>query len=132
MLILSTVTGVYYGYFKRKKLTDDEPSSNGTAQADVDSNQKDPEQASKSLADYLLGSKELKIFPVAMSLVASYISGLTILGTPSEIYNYGTQYSLIIFPIFAVGFTVAFVFLPVFSSLQVGSSYEVSAWTCCM
>lgn len=130
MLILSAVTGVYYGYFKRKKSSDDEViHSNGTIQSEVTANGNgkavvDLEHGSKSLADYLLGSRELKIFPVAMSLVASYISGLTILGTPSEIYNYGTQYWMIVVPIFLVGATVAYVFLPVFTALRVGSSYE--------
>lgn len=75
--------------------------------------------------EYLLGSRKMKAFPVAMSLVASYISGVTILGTPSEIYNYGTQYWLIVIPIIFMGITVSTVFLPVFSSLGVGSSYEV-------
>lgn len=74
--------------------------------------------------EYLLGSRKLKAFPVAMSLVASYVSGVTILGTPSEIYYYGTQYWLITVPIILMGFTVCYVFLPVFSSLRVGSSYE--------
>lgn len=35
---------------------------------------------SKALNEYLLGSRKMKPFPVAMSLVASYISGVTILG----------------------------------------------------
>lgn len=55
----------------------------------------------------------------------SYISGVTILGTPSEIYNYGTQYWLIIIPIALMGITVSSVYLPVFTSLKIGSSYEV-------
>lgn len=56
----------------------------------------------------------------------SYISGVTILGTPAEIYSYGTQYWLIIIPIIFMGFTVSTVYLPVFTTLQVGSSYEVN------
>ncbi|KAK4879879.1 hypothetical protein RN001_008025 [Aquatica leii] len=66
----------------------------------------------------------MKPFPVAMSLVASYISGVTILGTPAEIYNFGTQYWFIAFSIWFSGTTVAFVYLPVFCRLQVNSSYE--------
>lgn len=66
----------------------------------------------------------MKPFPVAMSLIASYISGVTILGTPTEIYQYGTQYWLIVVAIFACGTTVVAVYLPVFSHLRVTSSYE--------
>ena len=54
----------------------------------------------------------------------SYISGVTVLGTPAEIYNYGAQYCLIVVPIFLMGFIVSYVYLPVFCSLKVGSSYE--------
>lgn len=56
--------------------------------------------------------------------ILSYISGVTILGTPSEIYNYGIQYWLIVVPILLMGIAVSFVYLPVFMSLKVGSSYE--------
>lgn len=86
----------------------------------------------------------MKTFPVAMSLIArysfdfsssvkqfnviagnSYISGVTILGTPAEIYNYGTQYWLIIIAIISMGFAVSYVYIPVFTTLKVSSSYEV-------
>lgn len=56
----------------------------------------------------------------------SYISGVTILGTPAEIYNFGTQYSLIVIAIWISGAVVATVYLPVFFKLGVYSSYEVS------
>lgn len=82
---------------------------------------------SKAMSEYLLGSRKMKPFPVAMSLVASYISGVTILGTPAEIYNFGTQYWLIVVAIIFMAFTVSIVYLPVFTTLKVGSSYEVSA-----
>lgn len=80
---------------------------------------------SKALSEYLLGSRKLRPFPVAMSLIASYISGVTVLGTPSEIYNFGTQYWLIVVPIWIMGIIVSYVYLPVYSTLKVGSSYEV-------
>lgn len=49
---------------------------------------------------------------------------MTILGTPSEIYNYGTQYWLILIPICLMGIVVSYVYLPVFASLKISSSYE--------
>ncbi|KAF5308799.1 hypothetical protein FQR65_LT06032 [Abscondita terminalis] len=102
MLIISAVTGIYYGCRSRYCKTVETPD----------------------LREYLTGSKSMKPFPVAMSLVASYVSGVTILGTPAEIYNYGTQYWFIAISIWFSGATVAFVFLPVFCRLQVNSSYE--------
>lgn len=47
------------------------------------------------------------------------------LGVPSEIYSYGTQYWLIIVPVILMAFVVSRVYLPVFTALNVGSSYEV-------
>lgn len=80
---------------------------------------------SKSLSEYLLGSRKLYSFPVGMSLVGSYISAVTVLGTPAEVYNFGTQYFLIIVPVMLMGWTISQVYLPVFCTLKVGSSYEV-------
>lgn len=120
MLVFSASVGVYFAYFsksKKRKPTDDAFDDEEKVKNDF---------GSKSMLEYLLGSRKLKSFPVAMSLVASYISGVTVLGTPSEIYNYGTQYWLIVVSIFFMGFVVAFVYLPVFCSLKVNSSYEVS------
>uniref|UniRef100_A0A182TAB5 Sodium-coupled monocarboxylate transporter 1 n=1 Tax=Anopheles maculatus TaxID=74869 RepID=A0A182TAB5_9DIPT len=79
---------------------------------------------SATIDEYLLGSRKLKAFPVAMSLCAGYISGVTILGTPAEIYNFGTQYWLIVIPILLMGVAVCSVYLPVFCSLKLNSSYE--------
>lgn len=74
--------------------------------------------------DYLLGGRSLGFFPVSASLVASFISGVTILGTPAEIYNFGTQYWITIISIFFSGIVVATVYLPVFTTLQLNSVYE--------
>lgn len=124
MLVFSASVGVYFGYFnksKPKRNTSQRHWNDETYTAE----KKNTDFGSKSMLEYLLGSRKLKTFPVAMSLVASYISGVTVLGTPAEIYNYGTQYWLIIIPIFLMGFIVSYVYLPVFCSLKVGSSYEV-------
>lgn len=123
MLVFSASVGVYFGYFnksKSKKSTTRERHDDETI-----NEKKTTDFGSKSMLEYLLGSRKLKSFPVAMSLVASYISGVTVLGTPAEIYNFGTQYWLIIIPILLMGFIVSYVYLPVFCALKVGSSYEV-------
>lgn len=124
MLVFSASVGVYFGYFNKSKSKRARQEARHQ-DAEAYTEKKNSDFGSKSMLEYLLGSRKLKAFPVAMSLVASYISGVTVLGTPTEIYNYGTQYWLIIFPIFLMGFVVSYVYLPVFCSLKVGSSYEV-------
>ncbi|KAF9811943.1 hypothetical protein SFRURICE_021300 [Spodoptera frugiperda] len=74
--------------------------------------------------DYLLGGRALSTFPVAMSLIASYVSGVTILGTPAEIYNYGTQYWLVVIGVTLSCIAVVTIYLPVFCTLRLSSSYE--------
>ncbi|XP_033219008.1 sodium-coupled monocarboxylate transporter 2-like [Belonocnema kinseyi] len=74
--------------------------------------------------DYLLGGKGMSLFPVSASLIASFISGITILGTPAEVYNFGTQYWITIVSIFFAGVVVAHVYLPVFYTLKLSSAYE--------
>lgn len=124
MLVFSASVGIYFGYFNKSK-SKRQASNDRHRDETYTDDKKMTDFGSKSMLEYLLGSRKLKSFPVAMSLVASYISGVTVLGTPAEIYNFGTQYWLIIFPIFLMGFIVSYVYLPVFCSLKVGSSYEV-------
>lgn len=61
-----------------------------------------------------------------MSLVASFISGVTLLGTSTEIYIYGTQYVFILLGPTMMGIFMHFVIIPVFHDLKVISMYEVS------
>ncbi|XP_050319238.1 sodium-coupled monocarboxylate transporter 2-like [Bactrocera neohumeralis] len=116
LLLFSTGIGVYFGYIRKKPV---KPSNDGEPK---DHNV--PDFGSKGMSEYMLGSRQMKLFPVAMSLVASYISGGTMLGTPSEIYNYGTQYWLIIISILFMAIVVSKVYMPVFCALRVSSSYE--------
>ena len=46
----------------------------------------------KSTGEYLMGSRSLKIVPVALSLLVSFVSASGILGSPAEMYAHGTQY----------------------------------------
>ncbi|XP_037958514.1 sodium-coupled monocarboxylate transporter 2 isoform X2 [Teleopsis dalmanni] len=115
MISVSTGTGIYFGYFKKQLPDDPMIDSEGRKKTDF---------GSTKMNEYLLGSRNLKIFPVAMSLVGSYISGVTILGTASEIYNFGTQYWIVVIPIVLMAFTVSKIYLPVFATVGVGSSYE--------
>ncbi|GJQ70604.1 hypothetical protein Trydic_g22998 [Trypoxylus dichotomus] len=75
-------------------------------------------------SEYLMGGKTMGIFPISMSLIASYISGISILGMPAEIYTYGTQFWMIITSEGLVSITMAVAYLPVFYKLQITTSYE--------
>lgn len=126
MLMVCTIVGLYFGYEDYKKRKHAKKHRRGS-----------------EAQDYLLGSRNMKIFPVAMSLVASCISGiallgkisikmnfinssLLILGTSSEIYLYGYQYAFIL-----IGYTIAaiivhYTVIPLYHELQITSAYEVA------
>ena len=76
--------------------------------------------------EYLLGSRKMMSIPVALSLLASFMSGVTILGVPSEIYTFGVQYGLMMLAYTLLYPTVALVFVPTIYDLGLTSSYEVS------
>ncbi|PSN35450.1 Sodium-coupled monocarboxylate transporter 1 [Blattella germanica] len=96
MLLICVVIGIYYGFCAGKT----------------------------SEAEYLMGGRKMKTFPVAMSLIASFISGITLLGTPTEVYLYGVQYCYISISVIAMAVVVAIAYLPVFHDLKLTSTYE--------
>ena len=74
---------------------------------------------------FLLAGGNMNFFPVSMSLLASFMSAITLLGTPAEMYNYGTMYWWIgISYLFSVGMA-AHIYVPIFYNLKVTSCYEV-------
>ncbi|CAL4086674.1 unnamed protein product [Meganyctiphanes norvegica] len=75
-------------------------------------------------SEFLRAGKSMGTFPVSMSLIASFMSAITLLGTPSEVYQFGAIYWLIIFAYALVMPTAAFLYIPVFQKLDVTSSYE--------
>ncbi|XP_058129121.1 sodium-coupled monocarboxylate transporter 1-like [Anopheles ziemanni] len=106
MLMICIVIGIFFGYKDHRK--------HKSKQARRDS----------EALDYLVGGRKMQIFPVSVSLVASWISGISLLGTSTEIYVYGTQYCYIVVAVLLMGFVLHYIFLPVFHDLQITSAYE--------
>lgn len=83
------------------------------------------DRANTSTADFLMGGRSMGVFPVSMSLLASFLSAISLLGIPVEVYTFGTMYwvQLIIYPL--IMWITADCFILVFYNLGVTSSYEV-------
>lgn len=97
MLLVSSLIGIYYRFTGDRQRT---------------------------AREYLVANRNMSVVPVAFSLMASFMSAVTLLGVPSENYFYGTQFVVInIAYIFGTPIA-AYVFLPVFYNLQVVSVYE--------
>ena len=78
----------------------------------------------KSTEEFLLASRSMGTLPMTMSLIASFMSAITLLGVPAEIYTGGTQYMVgIISNVPVMAATIHF-YLPVYDELRVSTSYE--------
>ncbi|XP_018360380.1 PREDICTED: sodium-coupled monocarboxylate transporter 1-like isoform X1 [Trachymyrmex cornetzi] len=96
LLLVSILIGVYFGFFSKQDST----------------------------TEYFLGGKRMGCFPVAMSIIASHISGISLLGIPTEVFHHGTQYAACVFTAIFTAVITSYIFLPVFYKLQLTSTFE--------
>ncbi|XP_065221049.1 putative sodium-dependent multivitamin transporter [Planococcus citri] len=97
MLIISCAIGTFYGFFAKKQETS---------------------------SDFLLGGSNMGTLPMSLSLAASFITAIELLGNPAEMYKFGTQFWTICFAfLFVVPITTKF-YLPVYMKLRLTSSFE--------
>ena len=78
----------------------------------------------KTQQEYLLADKTASVLPVAFSLMASFMSAITLLGVTMENYTHGTQFVLINLSYLLSTPVAAYLFLPVFHNLQSASVYR--------
>ncbi|KAL0893887.1 hypothetical protein ABMA27_013990 [Loxostege sticticalis] len=97
MLIVSCGIGVFYGYFGEKPTSGD---------------------------DFLLGGSSMGTFPMSLSLAASFITAIELLGNPAEMYMAGAQFWMICVAFVLVVPIVSQLYLPVFMRLRLTSCYE--------
>ena len=103
MLGISVMIGVYHAWIGGKKQTN---------------------------KDFLLAGGNMHPIPVATSLVATFISAITVLGTPAEMYTYGAMYWLFAFSFVLTGLFVVRFTMPFFFRLtSCTSANEVSQLT---
>ncbi|XP_017758967.1 PREDICTED: sodium-coupled monocarboxylate transporter 1-like [Eufriesea mexicana] len=97
MLIISCLIGTFYGFFAKKQETSQ---------------------------DFLLGGSSMGTFPMAMSLAASFITAIELLGNPAEMYEQGTQFWMTCLAFILVVPVTSCLYLPVYMKLRLTSSYE--------
>ena len=73
----------------------------------------------------LRGDRKRNIFPVTLSIAASFLSAVFLLGTPAEVYYNGSMFWIISFSKVLVFSVTAHCFLPVFHNLRITSAYEL-------
>lgn len=97
LLLISSVIGLYYGCTGAKQ---------------------------KTTAEFLMAGRSMGVFPVALSLLASFMSAITLLGTPAEIAKFGTLYWMIWLSYCLVIPVSAYIFVPIFYDLELTSVFE--------
>ncbi|KAL3859669.1 hypothetical protein ACJMK2_009877 [Sinanodonta woodiana] len=96
-LVISTAIGIFFAWKDRNK---------------------------QNTGEFLLGGRSMGILPVSLSLMATLLSAVMVLGVPAEVYYNGSIYWLILFSNFITYPLAAHAFLPVFHDLGLTSAYE--------
>lgn len=97
MLSISTAIGIYFGCFGQNE---------------------------QSTEEYLLGGRKMKTLPIAISLIASQLSGISIMSIPAEMYSFGSQYFVLVPMMIIVVLILNYVIIPVFYSNNIANCYE--------
>ena len=99
MLLLSALIGIWYGC--------------------------GPGARQNTTAEYLLGNRQMKSWPIAISILVSFLSAISLLGLPGEIYTYGTQFYVVILSYVLVCAATSTVYIPMFRRIKITSVNEV-------
>ena len=67
-----------------------------------------------------------------MSLIASFMSSVTILGVPAEFYVYGTMFTWFALVYAMLPLLIGWVYMPVFYDMGITSTYEVRSVCVCV
>lgn len=98
MLVISATIGVYYAFAQRRQQT---------------------------TRDFLVAGQSMTAVPIALSLTASFMSAITVLATPVEVYCNGAMFLLSCLGFILMVAISSEVFLPIFYRLGITSTYEV-------
>uniref|UniRef100_I3JU99 Solute carrier family 5 member 8 n=1 Tax=Oreochromis niloticus TaxID=8128 RepID=I3JU99_ORENI len=98
MLVVSAAVGIYYAW--------------------VDRSRRNP-------GNFLTGGRKLTALPVSLSLTASFMSAITVLSFPAEVYHYGANIGFYGLSYLMAMLVTSEVFLPIFYKLEITSTFEV-------
>lgn len=99
MLLISVIIGLFHGLKKRKRETN----------AD----------------DFFTGGRKMSAIPVGLSLCASFMSAVQVLGVPSEVFRHGFKFLYMCLGQSINSLLTAYLFVPVFFRLGIMSTNQV-------
>ena len=84
----------------------------------------------RTTSEYFLGNRSMRTLPISISLLVTFLSAITLLGVPSEIFTYGAEYMVVLFSYIFVIAIGAIIFVPIFHGLRLTSAHEVILYFC--
>jgi len=81
----------------------------------------------QSTESFLVGDRSLNVFAVAMSLLASILNGIFVIGLPAEVHYHGVEMTYMVIAAVVITALSAHVFIPQFRRMKFTSAYEVYA-----
>uniref|UniRef100_A0A6I8SXA9 Solute carrier family 5 member 5 n=1 Tax=Xenopus tropicalis TaxID=8364 RepID=A0A6I8SXA9_XENTR len=97
MLIMSTGIGLFYAFSHGGQKTSD---------------------------DFFTGGRSMSAVPVGLSLSASFMSAVQVLGVPAEAYRYGVKFLQMCIGQILNSVMTAYIFMPIFYRLGITSTYQ--------
>ncbi|XP_049854001.1 sodium-coupled monocarboxylate transporter 1-like [Schistocerca gregaria] len=127
VLLVSCAVGIFYGVrewmrSRRQQAEADAGASageKGAAGAEAGAG-----DAGQAAADFLLGGSSMPPLPMAISLAASFVTAVELLGNTSEMYLHGTQFWMSCLAFLIVVPLTSQLYLPVYRAVEVTSAYE--------
>ncbi|XP_043571030.1 sodium-coupled monocarboxylate transporter 1-like [Chiloscyllium plagiosum] len=99
MLVMSTAIGIYFAIKSRRV-------------------------KGKATEEFLIGNRQISAYPIALSLAASFLSAITVVGGPAEVYLYGIMVLLYNVAAFFTIIITCLIYIPLFYRLNIISTYE--------
>ncbi|XP_041479111.1 sodium-coupled monocarboxylate transporter 1-like [Lytechinus variegatus] len=78
----------------------------------------------RTAEEFFLGDRKMGMIPVAMSVVVSFVSAISVIGTPGEIYMYDTMFAWSLVSYAVSNCLVIRLFLPILFRLRITSVYQ--------
>ncbi|XP_038044169.1 sodium/iodide cotransporter-like [Patiria miniata] len=78
----------------------------------------------RTSSEYILANRKMTVVPVTLSLLASFISVISVQGVPSDIYYHGPSVNWVLIPKLVGGVLAAMFYMPLYYRLGMTSVYE--------
>uniref|UniRef100_UPI00398E3FB4 sodium-coupled monocarboxylate transporter 1-like n=1 Tax=Pristiophorus japonicus TaxID=55135 RepID=UPI00398E3FB4 len=77
-----------------------------------------------TVEEFLIGSRQISAYPIALSMASSFLSAITVIGGPVEVYLYGIMVLMYNLACLFTMIITCLIYIPLFYRLNIISTYE--------